>query len=154
MKTRGAPIRIRNRLRSGAESRERRRRYIYAIREIRNRESLYETLIWRCGVAHFKIPPRPTVVALMMRHPYKLFGFELNVSQWRQGNRPFVGDVHFPLVAKLRLTHVDTSPTNDILTHLGDLGLGAPGNVSPSLISVGCRCMFSRIFGLGRGGLY
>ena len=40
---------------------------------------------------HFQTTGRHTVVALRMCHPYKLLGFESDVSMWRKGNRPFFG---------------------------------------------------------------
>ena len=66
-----------------------------------------------------------------MRHPYKLFGFELKVAKRQRADRPVLGEVRFPLDANASLAHVDTRPANDILAQLGDLGFGLAGAVSP-----------------------
>ena len=135
---------------------ERKRYYIYAIRGIWDRGSFYLTLICRCGVAHLQIPSRPAVVALRMRRPYKLFGFEMNVSRRKKGNRQVTGDVHILLAATLRLKYVDTRPTNDILTQLGHRGMGCPVNVSPANISRPPAHVYSysRVVGTGGGSCF
>ena len=81
-----------------------------------------------------------------MRHRYKLIGLVLDVSMWQKANRPVAGDAIPHLYATLSLSGVDTWKPGDILSQLGDLGIGRPGGVSPAYICNLCGG-FSRIPG-------
>ena len=70
-----------------------------------------------------------SLVPLRIRTPYKLFGFELRVRAWKKADHTDLGVVEFPFEATISLDKVQHTPTNNIFTQLGDLGVGCPKNI-------------------------
>ena len=64
-----------------------------------------------------------------MRQPYKLFGFPLEVDNWKTAARGDLCDVHFPADARIPIADSRDRKTDDILAQLGDLGLGCPVDI-------------------------
>ena len=73
-----------------------------------------------------------------MRRPYKLFGLPLEVDKWKVTSRPDLRDVRFPEESRIPLIDARARPPNDILTQLGDTGIGCPRNIYPAIVRYFC----------------
>ena len=70
-----------------------------------------------------------------MCQPYKLVGFPLEVDKWQTATREDLGDVHLPMEVRIPIVDAMGRKTNDIMSQLGDLGLGCPVNIYSPVLS-------------------